>query len=388
MNLSSSKFLISPTLTKFPAKYSISPNQSTKLGINFRCFQLIISLKKSSYQDFQEYAKPSRLLPVKEVNSSLEKVFESLSSSKSESLYKLRLQTSNAYGSGIGDVNSGVLLCLIDENGSSILQRLPATSAGADDSLRFQRGSVDEFAFEGPRLGRIHAVWISLESGQWRISGMNLRVISQFGEKNQEIKRYGFDLEDILLGEKGEASMMEFRPSSVAAAFVGDESTLFDEDPLPAAYPATNEEGMREYAYLKLSLLLYDAVLTLAGSAVASVSLGESAGGAFLIGGLLGFAYLLLVQRSVDELPAPVLVRREGVESGEGIFGRLRGSVLVLVLVFALAVVVVKYAASGEFGVRLASRDIVFGMMGFLMCKVALVLAAFKPVTRGLSENE
>lgn len=100
------------------------------------------------------------------MNSSLEKAFESLSSRKSESLYKLRLQTSNAYGSGISDVNSGILLCVIDENGSSILQRLPATSAGADDSLRFQRGSIDEFVFEGPRLGRIHAVWISLESGK------------------------------------------------------------------------------------------------------------------------------------------------------------------------------------------------------------------------------
>lgn len=216
---------------------------------------------------------------------------------------------------------------------------------------------------------------------------MNLMVISQLGGRNQEIKRYGFGLEDILLGEKGEVSMMEFRPSSVAA-LSGDESTLFEEDPSPATYPATSEEGMREYKYLKLSLLLYDAVLILAGAAVASVSMGEDAGGAFMIGGLLGFAYLLLVQRSVDELPSPVLIRREGGESGGGIFGMLRGSVLVLVLVFAVAVVMVKYAASGEFGVRLASRDIVFGMMGFLMCKVALVLAAFKPVTRGLSENE
>lgn len=115
--------------------------------------------------DFQEYAKPSRLLPAKGVRigrdaSSLENAFRS-----SSSLYKLRLQTSKTYGSGLSDVNSGILLCLIDENGSSILQRLSATSEDYE-TLCFERGSVDEFAFEGPRLGRIVAVWISLESGK------------------------------------------------------------------------------------------------------------------------------------------------------------------------------------------------------------------------------
>lgn len=347
--------------------------------------------------DFQEYARPWRLLPAGGVRS-VEKAlaFGSLSSTKSESLYTVRLRTSNAYGSGLSDVNSGIMLCLIDENGSSILQRLPATSVDDTrleeyETLRFGRGSVDEFAFEGPHLGRIVAVWISLESGQWRISGMNLKVISSLGEKNQEIKgsRYDFELEDILLGEKGEASMMEFRPHSVTA-FSEDESTFFDENPSslspsPVTYPTTNEESMKEYEYLKVSLLFYDAVLILAGSAVASVSMGENAGYAFLAGGVLGFAYLLLVQRSVDELPAPDLIRSKNEVSGP--FGSLKGSVSVLVLVFALVVVMVKYA-SGKYGVRLVSRDIIFGMMGFLMCKVAIVLAAFKPMKHSLRENE
>lgn len=33
------------------------------------------------------------------------------------------------------------------------------------DVLHFQRGSVDEFTFEGPDLGKIVAVWIGVESG-------------------------------------------------------------------------------------------------------------------------------------------------------------------------------------------------------------------------------
>lgn len=125
--------------------------------------------KQGPCSDFQEYAKPSRLLPARGVRlwrdaSSLENAFASLWSSKSESLYIVRLQTSNIYGSGLSDVNSGILLCLIDENGYSVLKRLPAMSDECD-TLHFQRGSVDEFAFKGPNLGRILAVWISLDSG-------------------------------------------------------------------------------------------------------------------------------------------------------------------------------------------------------------------------------
>lgn len=218
-------------------------------------------------------------------------------------------------------------------------------------------------------------------TGEWRISGINLRVICCLGEKNQEMKglQYDFELEDTLLGEKGEASMMEFRPHPVTA-FSG-------ENPSPITYPASNEHSMKEYEYLKLSLLFYDVVLILAGSAVASISTGENAAYAFLIGGLLGFAYLLLVQRSVDQLPAADLIWSENEGSGSRIFKSLKVSVWILVLVFALVLIMVKYA-SGEYGVRLAPRDLIFGMMGFLMCKVALVLAAFKPITYSSSENE
>lgn len=107
-------------------------------------------------------------------DASVEKMFTSSLPGKSESLYKVKLQTSNIYGSGLSDMNTGILLCLIGENGSSILQRLPATSVRSDtwsedkvvyDTLHFQGSSIDEFAFEGPDLGRIAAVWISLESG-------------------------------------------------------------------------------------------------------------------------------------------------------------------------------------------------------------------------------
>ena len=33
------------------------------------------------------------------------------------------------------------------------------------DMLHFQRGSLDEFIFEGPKIARLKALWVSVESG-------------------------------------------------------------------------------------------------------------------------------------------------------------------------------------------------------------------------------
>lgn len=120
-----------------------------------------------------------RLLPAKEVkvctDTSAEKIFKSVEEDGSQCLFKVKLGTSNIYGSSLSDLNAGILLCLIDENGDSILQRIPASlitdhSTKLEDVndphiLHFQRGSVDEFTFAGPNLGRVEALWISLESG-------------------------------------------------------------------------------------------------------------------------------------------------------------------------------------------------------------------------------
>ncbi|GMP92096.1 hypothetical protein CsSME_00042469 [Camellia sinensis var. sinensis] len=125
------------------------------------------------------YAKPSRLFLAAEpevcADSSLERILTSFKVGGCKCLYKVKLHTSNIYGSGLSDLNAGILLCLIDENGDSILQRIPASLIKehcnqledkiVSDVLHFQRGSVDEFAFEGPKLGQVEALWISLESG-------------------------------------------------------------------------------------------------------------------------------------------------------------------------------------------------------------------------------
>jgi hypothetical protein len=110
-----------------------------------------------------------------QTDTSAEEIFTSFKEDGSQCLFKINLGTSDIYGSGLSDLNAGILVCLIGENGDSILQRIPASlmidqSTKSEDVvdpdiLHFQTGSVDEFIFEGPNLGRVEALWISLESG-------------------------------------------------------------------------------------------------------------------------------------------------------------------------------------------------------------------------------
>lgn len=163
---------------------------------------------------------------------------------------------------------------------------------------------------------------LSLRSGQWRPGSVSLMVISSerqlsLPEDAAELRytgfQYDFQIEDVLLGEGSDMSMLELRPTLVTELEGTDPISLFnkgvyDSSTLLLSTGISNEESMREYASLKFSLLFYDAVLTLIGTSIASLSAGENAGFAFLIGGIGGFLYLLLLQRSVDELPASELI--------------------------------------------------------------------------------
>ncbi|KAE8036971.1 hypothetical protein FH972_009601 [Carpinus fangiana] len=375
-------------------------------------FRFSILSKKSDFQDFLDYAKPSRLLPAKEVivqtDTSAEKIFTSFKEDGSQCLFKINLGTSDIYGSGLSDLNAGILVCLIGENGASILQRIPASlmtdqsTKSKDvvdpDILHFQTGSVDEFIFEGPNLGRVEALWISLESGQWRLGSVSLAVIcgcqlSLEEQHEDELKysgfQYDFQTEDLLLGEGGGTSMMELRPCFATKLSGIDSFAVFgkslSQPNLLKSNGISNEESMREYADLKISLLLYDVMLIFVGTSVASFSAGESTAFAFLTGGVGGFLYLLLLQKSVDGLPAPTAPASisSKTQGSDRIPVAFNGPVSSLALVIGVALFLVKYS-SGDFPLALTPKELVVGMAGFLACKVAVVLAALKPLPLGL----
>lgn len=86
------------------------------------------------------------------------------------SFYIVQLFTSRDFGSCLKDINAAILLCMIDENGRSILQRISAVSVEKKDMvisehIHFQRGSIDTVTFKGLKLEKIAALWIGLESG-------------------------------------------------------------------------------------------------------------------------------------------------------------------------------------------------------------------------------
>lgn len=204
--------------------------------------------------------------------------------------------------------------------------------------------------------------------------------------------RYEFEAEDILLGEGTNVSMLELRPYRVTELSGVDASTLFTRCLLePTSFAdqcISNEESMREYADLKLSLLLYNAVLICIGTLAASFSAGERAALAFLTGGVVGFLYLLLLQRSVDGISAAEssFENTGGTEQTFG-FGGFKGPISSLALAFGFALFSVKYG-SEDLPMVLTPKELIAGMMGFLACKVAVVLAAFRPLANGLKINE
>ena len=198
---------------------------------------------------------------------------------------------------------------------------------------------------------------------------------------------FDFDVEDILLGEGSDVSMVELR-SCLVTEFSGlDSFGLLSSRNIPqsaslASQGISNEESMREYSDLKFSLLLYDTMLIFVGTQISSLSGGEKAGFAFLASGIGGFLYLLLLQRSVDELPSS---SERNPNKREGIFGQYKGPLSSLALAFAI--LGVKYYSSGDVPLELTPREVVVGMMGFIVCKVAVILAAFKPMEIVLKEN-
>ncbi|XVE78761.1 hypothetical protein DITRI_Ditri14bG0003900 [Diplodiscus trichospermus] len=373
-------------------------------------YGFISSSKKSDFQDFQGFAKPSRLLPSTELKDCREtweeKIFSFTSLNRARSFYKVKLRTSNMYGSSLSNINAGILLCLIDEKGDSILQRIPAYlliehSAESEnmvepERLYFQRGSVDEFVFEGPKLGKVQALWISIESGQWRLGGVSLIIINtsqsslgeDYGENFEYIgAKYDFKVDDILLGGGGDESMVELRPCLITELSGPDvfmmSSRDFSQSTSPLSDRVSNLKSMKEYADLKFSLLLYDAVLIVVGTSFASFSIGESSAFAFLLGGIIGFLYLLLLQRSVDGLPASELVSKNPGDE----MVRFRGPISSLALAIALSSLVIKYCM-GDVPFVLTPKELLVGMTGFLVCKIAVVLAAFKPLPVSIEDRK
>ncbi|KAJ4846996.1 hypothetical protein Tsubulata_017717 [Turnera subulata] len=380
-------------IPKHPSKHQTvaPPSRGSKR------FRLYFKNRKQSdfrgnISDFQDYAEPLRLLPAAEPQvsgeTSQEKLCRNLSLGKSRSLFKVTLQTSNAYGSSLSDLNGVVCLCLIDTNGDTVLQRI--LSVG-DESLHFQTGGVDEFIFEGPKFGKLEAIWIGVQAGQWRLGNVSLIVVSACdstegndGDKIYRSSAYEFEVDDVLVGRGSDTSLVELRPCLVTESSGTDPLALFGKKafqsrPSPGGR-ISKEESMKEYEDLKISLLSYDALLIVAGTLISKFSAGENTAVAFFAGGVGGFLYLLLLQKYVDELPSSP----SNSSASGGISGVIRG-VKGPISILALAIGATLLAAKYNYG--LTPRELAVGVAGFFACKVAVLLAAFKPIKLEFKEK-
>lgn len=183
------RHLIPSTNTLLPMRFQLTDGTSRGL-VGFSLFRKRVDKKagyscsiplskKGAYQDFQGFAKPSRLLPATEANTYMkhasDEILSSLKLDKSTSFYIIELTTSKEFGSSLKDLNAAILISLINANGDSILQRISAVSSDhashendERETIHFQRGSIDIATFTGPNLGKIESLWIGIDSGQVR----------------------------------------------------------------------------------------------------------------------------------------------------------------------------------------------------------------------------
>ena len=164
--------------------------------------------------------------------------------------------------------------------------------------------------------------------------------------------QYTFDKLNVLLGEDG-ASVAEARPIAVTD-LSGISISDLQEGQLSLARTASSimelkEDGLREYSDLKQSLLLYDISIVITGFSAFTLASNDGAAYSFLVGGIGGFLYLLLLQRSVDGLPAISSPSDTSSSEPSVSFSGVRRPWLILSIVMVAGAVAIKYdAGSGE----------------------------------------
>ncbi|MCO5548118.1 hypothetical protein L7F22_001576 [Adiantum nelumboides] len=224
-----------------------------------------------------------------------------------------------------------------------------------------------------------------------------------------KILQFNFSCEETLIGDGGVISAAELRVSSVfdvsnkeflhvdSSKHVGGSQTSLGQ---------VREQGLKEYEALKLSLLSYDALLVVAGSAIAAVVGYKDISEGYLIGGVLGFFYLFLLERAVDELPAPscspslkgenlsLTSERETTLGNNSdalnttgadnlqpakIPNSFRTPLSRLSGIFVFCVFIVKVVDTAN--TQALSKEMFFaGAAGFLMTKIATILASNMPL--------
>jgi len=200
-----------------------------------------------------------------------------------------RITITTAYGRGaeLADFRGGVMLALFDDCGNCAVNHITANfgagSGGGEKLLEFDRDTRESIEIASPQLqGKVDKVWIGPGTGTWFPESVDVQSLDSdtvFTFKNKKALGYRQD-------------------ESAAELF------LFDPELERAKNVKAAEADARKYKQLKTSLVALDVVLVVAGASALFFWKEPADAVTFGAGGLVGFAYLLLLEKQVESLGA------------------------------------------------------------------------------------
>jgi hypothetical protein len=253
------------------------------------------------------------------------------SSNRSKTVYTVRLTTSSERNATHSDTSSGVLLCLISEEESSVIKFIPTTSSelssegllrdvcasgdipsGADCSLimgsptptgsnycrhRFLSGSTTEVSFVAPDLGHLAAVIVGPQSGTWGCSEV---IVSSSADNGVTSSKFLSKDRSRILGEDPMYSASYLVRVPYGSILYGEGTDAKILSASEAMEIATR--NMTWYEEMKKKMKFYTATVGVVGSVLAFTSLGASAATSFGFGSILSLWYQVGLQRKVDNI--------------------------------------------------------------------------------------
>eukprot|EP00884_Botryococcus_braunii_P007342 jgi/Botrbrau1/16609/Bobra.0068s0036.1 len=327
-----------------------------------------------------------------------------------QTVYTIRFQTDKGRASGLTEAYDGVMVCLISQDGTAVLRRVSPLndpevtekevfeicsvvdkSTGADCSkvktleahirppppvkLRFQPGSIDEVSFLAPELGPLASIMIGPENGSWHPAEVMVSS-SRTGHSDRFVCR----------DSQGPATYLSPVPPGSVVIGSGESATILTKEQATTLHSL----WMMDYRELKDRLMLATSGLVIAGAGIAFTVGGWDAAAPFLAGGVGGLFYCWLLQQNVDAIPAPGVyspaLRDWAAQQGGDAFQRVVGSsafrfaLLTAMALGSVWAVQLYPPEDTELGKLLEVRQVLTGILGFLMWKLALVGVTTVPV--------
>lgn len=283
--------------------------------------------------------------------------------------HSVTVETANLRGGELRDCKSGIWLALFDQEGRCAVNHVVGLvreeeskeeeggGGGKPPSpavVEFDRGTEETFAICASGLGeKIEKVWIGPGASTWLPE--KVTVVSRSTNGNEAVTSTFRN--NAMLGERQDVAAAELRP--------------FD----PEEFQRSASRDNTNYAALRNSLLLSDALLVSVGSALLYASQGKAEATNFGAGGAIGFLYLSLLSSSVAS------IGRETDSLLEKVLGFPATRFL---LVLSLTYLVVQNSNGDQASAGLAQdaansqvlRTIVETVAGLLMYKVSVLLVS------------